>query len=354
MMKNVFAIAVLLVACSKHEDKKPADKPAPKTTETKPVEKPKPATAPIKAFVELDPGQIPFKAPAVLGKTPLDVAKEFPQYLRKDKTSEAVKKQTDEMMKDMTEDMKKMGIDPTKGGSDIEFRLPPTPAATDETTHVILYTNDSGKIREYGVWFRGTPAEAQEVVKTFDDVWGAHKVVNETLGPRTTWFDPKAGIRASTRLEADKPNQVDVDYVRYLPLAKFFGEPGPVWGFEKPEQPLLGSTVEQLEAAYGKDAIKADPGADTVTLTLPPTDYAGDTAATTILMFLERGKVRQWNVSIPFEDYEPARAEYEAALDAKLGKPKPARHDHLIYGKKPSVDVEYSKFTHELDIEVTR
>jgi hypothetical protein len=92
----------------------------------------------------------------------------------------------------------------------------------------------------------------------------------------------------------------------------------------------------------------------TITLELPPTDYDGNSSHTRILMFVEGGKVRQWNANVPYEDYEPARAEYGAALDAKFGKPKPARREHFIYGKKPKVDVNYSKFTDELEIEVTR
>lgn len=67
-------------------------------------------------------------------------------------------------------------------------------------------------------------------------------------------------------------------------------------------------------------------------------------------MFVEKGVVHQWRMSVPFKNYEPARAEYEAMLATKLGQPKPARHEHFIYGKKPTVDVQYSKYTHELDL----
>jgi hypothetical protein len=69
-------------------------------------------------------------------------------------------------------------------------------------------------------------------------------------------------------------------------------------------------------------------------------------------MFVRGGKVGQWNLRIPFEDYEPAKAEYAAALLATFGAPKSAAHDHLIYAKK--IDVEYSKYTHELDVEVSK
>ena len=142
--------------------------------------------------------------------------------------------------------------------------------------------------------------------------------------------------------------------MRYLPLAKFFGAPGSLWGFEKAERPLIGATPDEVVATYGKDfAIKRDDKQGTIMMSLPPTDYDGDTAKTTILMFVRDGKIGDWRTSIPFDNYEPAKAEYEALLEAKLGKPKAAK-DHFIYGKAPTVDVQYSKYTHELDIEVTK
>jgi hypothetical protein len=348
-------IVLVLAACSKSEDKQGSEPKGAKVVEAKaakPPEPPKTPPLPVKAFVEADTAQLAFKPHVVLGKTPEVLAKELPQYLRQDKPSAAVQAKTDEMMAGMKEDMKKHGIDVDKKRSDIEFRLPPTPGTADDSTHVILHTNDAGTVRQYGVWFKPSAAERAEITKAFDELWGGSKVVKETLGPRTTWFDPKLGVRASTKVELrdHEKDRLDIDYVRYLPLAKFFGEPGALWGFEKAERPLIGATVEQLEAAYGKLDVDKDSG--TVKLRLPPTDYDGDTSQTMILMFLERGKVRMWNTSIPFDDYEPARAEYEAALDAKFGKPKAARREHFIYAKK--VDVNYSKFTHELDIEVTK
>ena len=355
-MKNAIVIVLALAACSKGKDKDAAeDKAAPaaaaKATEAKKTaEPPRPQPLPIKAFVELDTKQLGFKPQVVLGKTPEAVAKELPQYLRKDKTSEAVSKRTEAMMADMKKQVESYGVDTTKK-TDVEIRLPPTPASTrsDGETHVILHQDDDKTIRQYGVWFETTPAEREEIVKTFDEVWGAHKVVNETLGPRLTWFAAKEGVRASTK-EEKKDDRIDVDYVRYLPLAKFFGEPGALWGFEKAERPLIGATIEEVQAAYGP--LEVDKVSETIKLELPPTDYDGGSSVTMILMFTERGKVRQWHASLPFKDYEPARAEYEAALDAKFGKPKPARHEHLIYAKK--VDVQYSKYTHELDIDVNR
>lgn len=354
-MKNAFVLVLALVACKSDKDKDSSKSETGKkpvaAEPAKPAPPPKTPPLPVAAFVELDTAQLAYKPQNILGKTPADVAKALPQYLRQDKTSAAVKAKTDELMADMNNDMKRMGID-TRKRTDIEFRLPPTPGASRDTTHTILHVDDDGTIRQYGVWIESTAAEKQEVIATFDKLWGPHKIINETLGPQMTWFDAKTGIRASTRQKADKPDRIDIDYVRYLPLAKFFGEPGPLWGFEKAERPFLGATVEELQAAYGK--LEVDDKAGLVKLELPPTDYDGNTAHTMILMFLERGKVREWRTHIPFEDYEPARAEYEAALDAKFGKPKPARYDHLIYSKKPKVDVQYSKYTHELDVVVSR
>lgn len=309
---------------------------------------------PLRAFIEPDTKTIAWKPQDVLGKTPAELEKQFPQYVGKDQTSEAVKAKTKEMMADLEKDMKAMGVDPNKNSNDLEVRLPATPLADGTTTHVILHLDDDGTVREYGMWIRteqlgdyGFPSEPADAVKLLDEIWGPNKKIKDTLGERTSWFDAKRGIRVSAEIDPAKPNELDLGYVRYLPLASFFGEPGPKWGFEK-DLSLIGATTDQLTAAFGKRVEIKD---DTATLTLPPTDYDGDTSSTRVLMFLEKGKVKRWQTNIPFEDYEPARAEYEALLEAKLGKPK-AKGDHFLYGAKPAIDVEYSKYTHELNIEV--
>jgi len=316
---------------------------------------------PLAAFVEADNKAVAWKPEDVLGKLPADLAKQFPQYVKVDTTSAAVKAKTDEMMADMKQDMEKMGVNTTRDANMPEFELPASPFADGTRTQVILHTNDNGTVRSYGVWFRtanlspqfGWPTQSEDMLKKLDESWGPHKVVRETLGDRWTWYDAKRGVRVSTR--KDKPEDLDLDYVKYLPLPTLFGAAGPLWGFEKAERPLIGSSPDEIEAAYGKDyVIKRDDKNETIQMSLPPTDYAGDTAVTSILMFVKGGKVGQWNMHIPFEDYDPARAEYEAALDAKFGKPKKAPRDHFLYGKKPTIDVEYSKYTHELDIEVTK
>lgn len=312
---------------------------------------------PIKELLDPQSKVVAWHPQDVLGKQPAELATQFPQYIKVDRASDAVTKQTDEMMKDLNKDLEKQGIK-VKPSEGPEFELPASPFADDTTTHVILHTNDDGRVRVYGVWFRtanlsptfGFPAQAEVITKTLDELWGPHKVIKDTLGDRTTWFDAKRGVRVSTMIE--KPEEVDLDYARYLPLAQFFGAPGKVWGFEKPERPLLGATPDEIVAAYGKDyEVKRDDKAQMLTITLPPTDYESNSSGTHIMMHVKGGKVSQWSTHIPFDDYEPARAEYEALLAAKLGKPKASR-EHLIYGKKPSVDAQYSKYTHELDIEV--
>lgn len=353
MKKLVLILA--LVACGKSdkkEDNAKTEAKKPISAEPAKPEPPKVTRVPVKAFIEADTATIAFKPQAVLGKKPADVAKELPQFLRKDKTSEAVNKRTEAMMADMKKEVEAMGVDTSKK-TDVEFRLPPTPGTKRDETHVIIHLDDAGFIRQYGVWFDTTAAEKAEIIKTMDEVWGPHKVVQETLGHQMQWYDAKNGVRASTRVKGDG-DRIDIDYVRYLPLAKFFGEPGPLWGFEKAERPFLGATVEQIQQTYAEyGEMKVDKDSGSLTMHLPPTDYDGNSSKTMILMFVTNNKVRQWNTHIPFEDYEPARAEYEAALDAKFGKPKPARREHLIYGKKPKVDVNYSKYTSELDIEVS-
>lgn len=316
---------------------------------------------PLAAFLEPENKAIAWKPQDVLGKQPADIAKALPQYVKVEKTSAAVKAKTDEMMADMKKDMEKMGVNTTRDPNMPEFELPASPFSSNTTTQVILHTNDNGTVRSYGVWFRtsslspqyGWPAQSEGIIKKLDEVYGAHKVVRETLGDRWTWFDAKRGVRASTR--KDKPEDFDLDYVKYLPLANLFGAPGPVWGFEKPERPLMGATPDEIDATYGKDfVVKRDDKNGTLTMALPPTDYDGDTAITNILMFVKGGKVTQWNMHIPFDNFDAARGEYEAALATKFGKAKKAPRDHFLFGKEPTVDAEYSKYTNELDIEVTK
>jgi hypothetical protein len=313
---------------------------------------------PIKDFIDPESKTIAWHPQDVLGKQPAELATAFAQYVKVEKTSEAVKKQTDEMMKDLNKDLEKQGIKVKRDENMPEFELPASPFSADTSTHVILHTNDDGRVRVYGVWFRtanlspafGFPGQAELITKTLDELWGPHKVIKDTLGDRSTWFDSKRGVRVSTQI--DKPEEVDLNYARYLPLATFFGAPGKVWGFEKPERPLLGATPDELVATYGKDfEVKHDAKAQMVTMSLPPTDYESDSGSTYIQMHLKGGKVSEWRTHIPFDSFEPAKAEYEALLATKLGKPK-AKGDHFIYGKKPSVDAQYSKYTHELDIEV--
>ncbi len=315
---------------------------------------------PLAAFLDPEAKVIAWKPQDVLGQQPAELAKKFAQYIKVETpASAAVKAKTDEMMADMKKEVEAMGVDTSRDANLPEFELPTAPYNDGRNTHVILYTNEDSSVRSYGVWFHtasispeyGFPVQGEEIVKKLDELYGAHKVVKETLGDQHVWYDAKRGVRATAR--RDRPNDLDLVYVRYLPLANLFGAPGPVWGFEKPERPLIGATPDEIVATYGKDYIvKRDDKAATITMIMPPTDYDGDTSTTRILMFVRGGKVGQWNLSIPFEHYEPARAEYEAALLAKFGAPKPAAHDHLIYAKK--VDVEYSKYTHELDIEVSK
>jgi hypothetical protein len=315
---------------------------------------------PIAAFLEPDGKTLGWKPEDILGKKPADIAKQVPQYVKVEKTSAAVQAKTDELMADMNKDMEKLGVNTKRDANMPEFELPASPFGADTTTHLILHTNDDGTVREYGVWFHtsslspqyGWPTQSEDIIKKLDEVYGPHKVVRETLGDRLTWFDAKRGIRVSTRKE--KPEDLDLEYVRYTPLANLFGAPGPLWGFETAKRPLIGATPDEVAMNYGKDYnVKLDEKNGTMTMSLPPTDYDGDTAVTNILMFVKGGKVSQWNMHIPFDNFDAARGEYEAALTTKFGKAKKSR-DHFLYGKKPTVDAEYSKYTHELDIEVTK
>lgn len=323
---------------------------------------------PLLAFVELDVAQSPikFKPQHVLGKTPAELMKEYPDYVRPDQTSESTKQATEAMMADMKKEVEAMGVDLSKKGDDVEVSLPATPFGGANRTQAIFHNNDDGTVRNYAVWYRAKsqgfgasaaswPNEINDLVALFDKHWGPRKMINRTLGPEATWYDAKAGIRASAEIDPAKPDELDVSYVRYQTLTSFFGAPGPVWGFEKPDRPLLGATAEQLVAAYGK-AVEVAADGSTATLRLLPTDYDSDVSVTTILAFLrDGGKVDQWNVHFDYEEYDGARAEYEALMTAKFGPaPKPDKYGHIKYGKKPTVDAQYSDITHALNLEVSK
>jgi len=321
---------------------------------------------PLAAFVDPASSQLAMKPQDVLGKTAKELMEKFPQYVRPAHVSESTKAATEAMMADMKKEVEEMGVDTSHHGDDVDITLPATPFAAGTSTQALIHQNDDGTVRGFEVWFRtksiglieiGWPAEITELVKLFDDKWGPSKKIKRVLGEESTWYDPKTGVRASAQLDPSNPDDLDVSYIRYQPLAAFFGEPGPVWGFEKPERPLLGATADELVAAYGS-AVKIDTDNDTATLTLLPTDYDDGVATTTILMFIRGGKVGQWNVSLGFEAYEPSRAEYEALLAAKFAKsgpPKPGEYKgHMVYNKKPTVDAEFTDITHDLDLEVSQ
>jgi len=310
---------------------------------------------PLDAFLETDPARIAWKPQAVLGKLPADLAKTFPQYKKAVETSEAVKKQTAEMMKELDKEVAALGIDTKKDANLPEFELPPSPYEDGRATNVILHTDDDGTVRSYGVWFRtmslspaiGWPEQSGAIVKFLDEKWGAHKTVKETLGEEMRWHDPKLGIRASARME--KPEDFDLSFTKYFPIANFWGEPNGLWGFEKKERPLIGATPEEIQAAYKEYGVKHDKVSKTVTIYMPPTDYDGDSARTAILCFLRAGdKVGDYRFNLPYKEYEPAKAEYEAALLAKLGKPGKEKYGEIPYGK--TTKVRWSDITKSLEV----
>jgi hypothetical protein len=317
---------------------------------------------PLQAFIEQDPGRIPFKPQEILGKTPKELMAKFPDYVHPDQTSESTKAATEAMMADMKKDVEAMGVDLSKknDADKVDVVLPATPFAARGETQAIFHTNDDGTIRNYGVWFRteGWPNEITDAIALFDKLWGPHKELNKTLGKELAWYDPKLGIRASARLDPARPDELDISYVRYQMLEKVFGAPGMVFGFEKPDRPLLGATAQELVAAYGGadgKAVEVAADGNSATLTFLPTEYDDDVSTTRVLAFIRGGKVEQWNVSFGFEDFEGAKAELEALLAAKLGPaPAPDKYGHMHYGKGPSVDAEYSDITHELDLEITK
>ncbi len=310
---------------------------------------------PLDAFIEHETTRIAWKPEDVLGKMPADLLTKFPQYKKAREVSAAVKAQTDEMMKDLNKEVEAMGIDTKRNANMPEFELPPAPYNDGLDTQVMLHTNDDGSVRSYGLWFHthsispdiGWPTQSAEIVKLMDEKWGPHKTVKETLGDEKVWADPKRGLRATTRV--DKPEDLNLELSRYFPLATFIGGPGEVWGFEKPERPIIGATVEEITTAYKEYAPKVAKDGSTVTIYLPPTDYDGSTARTSILMFVRKGgKIGDYRFNLPYRSYPAAKAEYEAALLTKLGKPGKEKYGSTPYGKKTKV--RFSDITHALDV----
>ena len=310
---------------------------------------------PLDAFIEPETTRVAWKPHDVLGKTPADLLKTYPQYKKAREVSAKVKAQTDEMMKDLNKEVEAMGIDTKRDANNPEFELPPAPFNDGLDTQVILYTNDDGSVRSYGLWFHtaslspeiGWPTQSADLIKLMDEKWGPHKTVKETLGDELVWSDPKLGLRATTRVE--KPENLYLVFVRYFPLARFIGGPGEVWGFEKPERPLIGATADEIVAAYKEYAPKVANDGSTVTLYLPPTDYDGSSSRTSILAFVRKGgKVGDYRFNLPYRAYAQARAEYEAALLTKLGKPGKEKYGDTPYGKKTKV--RWSKYTDTLEV----
>lgn len=316
------------------------------------------AYMPLDAFIEHETTRISWKPQDVLGKQPADLAKTFPQYLKAETTSAAVRAKTDEMMKDLDKEAIALGID-TKRNADLpEFELPSTPFAEGRATHVMLHTDDDGSVRNYSLWFRtaslspqiGWPTQSADIVKLLDEKWGPSKQVKDMIDDEVRWFDAKKQIRASAKPE--KPEELDVSFVRYMPLATLFGSPGIVWGFEKAERPVLGATADEIVAAYKEYKPKLSADGSTVTIYLPPTDYDGANARTSILMFVRKGKVADYRFNLPWGNWDGARAEYAAALEAKLGKPGKEKYGEIPYGKNHKI--RWSDITKSLEVIVQR
>jgi hypothetical protein len=312
---------------------------------------------PLAAFIEPDQARIAWKPQNVLGKKPEELEQAFPQYKDAVPTSAAVKAKTDEMMKDLDKEVEALGIDTKRHANVPEFELPATPFGSGRATKVMLYTNDDMTIRSYGLWFRtaslspelGWPEQSAQLLKLLDEKWGPPKTIKETLGEEKRWYDAKQGLRASARIE--KPEDLDITFARYTPIANVFGAPGTTWGFEKPERPLIGATPDEIKAAYKEYEIKHDEKAGTVTMYLPPTDYESDTARMYVLMFVRKGgKVGDYRFNVPYRAFEGAKAEYEAALLAKLGKPGKEKYGEVPYGKH--VKVRWGDITKSLEIVV--
>lgn len=304
------------------------------------------------AIIDRNGGKDTFSPGQVLGKAAPALIATYPDYIKPKDPNSPSAKAAEAMMKNAMKDVEKdlaaygMNIDRDKNKPDVDAKLPGT-AYGDGETLVVVHFDDAHKVRSYTVMLKteGYPAGRDEIVAAVDAAWGESKTLKDVLGDKKFWYDAEKGIRVSAKVEDDG---VELEYSRYLPLANLIGAKGPKWGFET--TPLVGATADALAKAY--PSFEAKPDGSSATVDFLPTDYEGATGTTSILMFLTDGTVREWRLTLEYEDYGPAKEEMQGLLAAKFGEPKKVDDDTVLYGKSPKVEVRDSSITKSLDIKV--
>ena len=302
------------------------------------------------ALVERGGERIPFKPDAVLGATADELLERFPRYVKAD-TPDANDKAAEKMMSGLKADIEKKGIKLRTDQPKLDVNLPGT-AFDDSDTLVILHYDDDNRVRSYAVIveFDDYSAAGAQVIAAIEQAWGPSKKIKELSREHSWWFDADKGIRVKAEVHDAR---VELEYGRYLPLSRLFGEDGKVaWGFET--TPILGAAVTDLQTAYPRLKVAADAG--TATLDLPPTDYEGNTAMTRLLMFIDKdkGTVRSFSFDLSYEEYPPAKDEMLALLAKKFGDPKPTKDGRKSqYHSAPSVMLRDATITEKFELEMT-
>ena len=298
---------------------------------------------PLAAFVDPETTKIAWKPQDILGKTPADLAKSHAQFLKLEKTSAAVKRE-DRRDDDGHQEggRSRWASTPSAIENEAKFELPATPFGTGPT-QVIIHTNDDGTARSYGVWFR--------TANTFpeygfpDAVRGAHQAVRRAVG---TVEEDQGDARRADHLVRSASAGCAPRRGSRSPRISTSRSCATCRSRSSSARPVPGVGLREGRASADRCDARRDrrrPTArttrssattrDTITMSLPPTDYDGETSKTTILMFVRGGKVGEWRHALPVRRLRagegrvrgPARGQ---ARQAEAGEgPLPLRQGRL-------------------------
>jgi hypothetical protein len=199
--------------------------------------------------------------------------------------------------------------------------------ASDDYPGMVFYVQRKGQIdSEPDTWLVGrlrvvAPAD---LAGRLTAAWGTPTKAGDTL----YWYDPSHGMRAELGTERmDSTTQLVLDLQGYTPLATFIGTDPNAFGFEE-GRPVVGASGKELTRRFGRRIF------DGSKIVLWPTELAADE---TDVRFAESGdpddmpeRIEGYTIQFP----DAAVDGLKAALEKKLGAPKPDRQDAqtLVYG----------------------
>lgn len=197
---------------------------------------------------------------------------------------------------------------------------------------------DSERLRYVAV---DLPADAQAGLTAR---WGAP--VEGSVGHRrraTWWIAPQRQLQAVLEGSEDRAR------LSFWPLAPWQsllgGNDRQRLGFERPERPLLGATVAEVEASYAAyNPRRLAP--DRIDLYLPPHEYTD--RATVVRLGIAEDKVAKIEIKLSYRAHLPLRDAFRQGLTAKYGEPKEG-----VYGEKPRVEVDDAPGTGRITVRIT-